>query len=220
MFSDIPAGNAAIRVAIAAGADLASNASLNTVGQSSTDRVVGFAGAYPDVTVPMGPIVQVRRDDSYRFLGGSFTGTEKFQYRCAYYITTDTPPQPSGANPNTIVPKLFAAVQDESGSPDAPPDSQPEPIGDPVPDSSNISEADVEQAAEGYENLMNDNLTDNIEVGGVAWGGEIAAPIALNATDDGPEALESASGSILEILAEAKEEAKEEAAKGEAAASN
>src|SRR5271170_243378 len=96
--SDIPGGNAACRVAIVAGADMAGDATLTGPGGTkgaSIDRVVGFAGIYPDNQVPLGPIVQVRRDDAYRLLGASLNGDEKVVWHCAYYITKDTPKQPT-----------------------------------------------------------------------------------------------------------------------------
>ena len=81
-----------------ANADLATDKTLTGPGGDNgaqIDRVVGFAGTYPDAKVPFGPVVQVRGDDSYRFLGASLAGPVKVVWRCAYYITKDTPKQPT-----------------------------------------------------------------------------------------------------------------------------
>lgn len=96
--TDIPGGKATCRVSIVAGADLASPSTLTGPAApdgSSIDRIVGFAGIYPDNRVPYGPIVQVRRDDAYRRLGASLKGDVQVAWHCAYYITKDTPKMPT-----------------------------------------------------------------------------------------------------------------------------
>ncbi len=87
--SDIPRSDTALRVAIAAGADKASEELLT--GQSKNgliDRVVGFAGSYTDNAIPFGPVVQGRRDDRYRVMDGGVDKKmgDNVVWRCAYYI--------------------------------------------------------------------------------------------------------------------------------------
>lgn len=112
MLPDIPGGNAACRVAIVADADKISDATLTGPGAQGgdksppIDRVVGFAGVYPDNNIPLGPVVQVRRDDSYRQMGADFRQDrgDKVIWRCAYYITMATP---TAATSPTLVPNKF-----------------------------------------------------------------------------------------------------------------
>ena len=153
---DIPGGNAASRVGIVAGADQATDTSLTGAGgnnNSVIDRVVGFGGTYTDNTVPIGPLVQVRRDDQYRFLGANFKGTIKVRWHCAYYITKDTPRLPSNPDPKNIFPGTFTLAP-EGGDPDHPAED---------PDT-------VE-----YDQLLDKNVDDNVAVanGVPAWGGNM-----------------------------------------------
>jgi hypothetical protein len=83
---------------------------------------VWFAGIYPDNNIPLGPVVQVRRDDSYRVLGKSLNDkTLQLAWHCAYYITKDMPKVPSAPTPYSKGPVDFH-LEAPTGSPDeAPP---------------------------------------------------------------------------------------------------
>ena len=166
---DIPGGNAACRVAIVAGADKADDATLTGpggFGGAQVDRVVGFAGIYPDNTIPLGPIVQVRRDDAYRRLGASLNGSVKVAWHCAYYITKDTPKQPTPAK--SPLSGGFNLLPDEGGNPDEAPAGQP---GEVIPDQSNSGE----QGGETYDQLLDKNVEDDVAVapGQESWGGMV-----------------------------------------------
>ena len=139
-----------------AGADEATDKSLTGAGPNKDapliDRVVGFAGTYTDNTVPIGTLVQVRRDDKYRFLGANFTGTPKVKWHCAYYITKETPKSPS--NPDTNTPFKGFALVPEGGNADLPEE-----------DPNSIE----------YDKLMDKNVDDNVAVANDVppWGGKI-----------------------------------------------
>lgn len=159
---DIPAQDSALRVAIVAGADTASNASLTTPpppppgvvttpsAMPQIDRVVGFAGCYPDVKIPLGPVVQVRRDDQYRQLGIDLNSTPQVVWRCAYYITKETPI--ASTSPKKELPKGGATL--EAGD-------EPEP---------HTLEDDFQ-----YEKLMDTNLDNEVPIveGAEPWGGQV-----------------------------------------------
>ena len=123
---DIPGGRATCRVSIVAGAGSASDAALTGpggAGGSNIDRVVGFAGVYPDNRVPYGPVLQVRRDNAYRRLGASLRGPVKVAWHCAYYITKATPvePTPHAKNATNGSPNSYRHVSNgksAQGSPD------------------------------------------------------------------------------------------------------
>lgn len=138
------------------------------------DRVVGFAGIYPDNTVPLGPVVQVRRDDSYRWMGGNLNGPgPKVGWYCAYYITKDTPKQVT--TPATNSAGVFTLVPE--GSPDE---------------------------GYSYDQMLDDNLGDEISVtkDGESWGGNLFGfDLQLDETqpeDDTP--LEAYNDSALDDL--------------------
>ncbi len=107
---------------IAAGADGASNNALTALGPDGniTDRVVGFAGSYPNSAAAFAPVVQVRRDDRYRILGGYSEGGQNVVWRCAYYITKDTPKAPSGDPSAASTPFNGMTLAAPAGSPDGP----------------------------------------------------------------------------------------------------
>lgn len=182
-----------MRVGIVEGADKAGNATLTGpggTGGADIDRVVGFAGVYPDNNIPLGPIVQVRRDDSYRLLGASYNQKDlpKVQWRCAYYITKETPKQPTPPAPVPVAASAKAGnftgsmslIADE-GNPDQP----PAPITDPAATTDPVATTDLgattDSATAGssvdtplnYDQLMDQNLPDDLLVAGKQWGGMV-----------------------------------------------
>lgn len=169
-----------------AGADKAGDATLTGpggIGGASVDRVVGFAGTYPDNNIPLGPIVQVRRDDAYRRLQASLNGPTKLVWHCAYYITKDTPNQP------TTIPggPSRAGLVPEEGNPDepaaggeAPATDQPAATDQPgAPDQSAATDQPAPEGdSEGnltYDQILDQNVSDDVAVveGAEPWGGMI-----------------------------------------------
>jgi hypothetical protein len=188
---DIPGGNAALRVGIVEGADRAGNATLTGPGGNGgaeIDRVVGFAGVFPDNTIPLGPIVQIRRDDAYRLLGASYNqpNLPKVQWRCAYYITKETPKQPT---PPVKVGGFSTMTLMGEGNPDEPPSAVGQGGDSPL----------------GYDQLMDQNLDDNVCVagketwGGMVFGFEFADTVKPTPEDD-TTALAPYSDSAIEEL--------------------
>jgi len=201
---DIPADDSALRVGIVEGADMASPNELTGPGGpggTSIDRVVGFAGTYPDPKVPFGPVVQVRRDDSYRLLAASYNDKTlpKVQFRCAYYITKETPKQPTppvapAAHAGSKMPAGGWTLMGEGGNPDEAPvgfeanASDPAPVDDqtattdpnsatnPADDSSEpvpFAGESVDHLT--YDQIMDLNVSDNASVlpNGPSWGGMV-----------------------------------------------
>ena len=151
-----------------AGADKADDDELTASSKGAKmDRVVGFAGSYLDPSVPVGPLVQVRRDDAYRFMGASLDGPVKVVWRCAYYITKDTPTQPT-TSAKAQFPGLFSlqdgmASPGESTSPD-----QPAPT-------DQASAGHGSEGTKSYDEVMDDNVGDNATGGANVepWGGMV-----------------------------------------------
>lgn len=139
-----------------------------------------------DNTIPIGLIVQVRRDDRYRCLARS---TQKgFSYFCAYYISKDTPKGPSGFTGG------FPLAQDDAGSLDQPPSTdQPATNGD-SDDDSKLN----------YDQMMDKNIEDNVQFApGATWEGNTFSFDAtqLDAGNDQDDPLSFAfSGSALDDL--------------------
>lgn len=176
-----------MRVAIVAGADQVGNNTLDVEGPSKADRVVGFAGVYPDVTLPFGPVIQVRRDDSYRCLGSDFSRPVKLTWRCAYYITRATPTGNTGLG----LPRRNLVA--DGGGPDEPPASEEEPpkLQDGTPDYSNYT----------YDQLLDANIDDKVVVGDTKWDGQaFGFKVGDFPPDESPNPPETYSGNILEEL--------------------
>ena len=149
---DIPGGRATCRVSIVAGAGSASDAALTGpggAGGSNIDRVVGFAGVYPDNRVPYGPVLQVRRDNAYRRLGASLRGPVKVAWHCAYYITKATPVEPTPHAKNAT-----------NGSPNS---------------YRHVSNGKSAQGSPDYDQILDQNVDNEVSVGfdGVPWGGMV-----------------------------------------------
>ena len=167
-----------------AGADTASDNSLTGAGgndKSSVDRVVGFAGTYTDNKVPIGPLVQVRRDDQYRLVGASYTDKVQLKWHLAYYITKDTPKVPSAA----IKPVAFDGgftLGAEGGDPD---------------------HSTKELDTDAYDQLLDQNVADTVPVveGGSAWGGLMFGFTTANVDPLGPDdALKPYNDSAIDEL--------------------
>lgn len=165
-------------------------------GKIEIDRVVGFAGVYPDPAIPFGPVVQVRRDDSYRLLAASYQDKKlpKVQFRCAYYITKETPTQPTPAvapsAPSTKIPYQGPTLMAEGGNPDEPPvmfgldEAVQAPLDNPPPSTDpNAASADLTTATDApseatepvpfagenvasltYDQIMDLNVSDDVEI--------------------------------------------------------
>jgi len=153
-FLDIPSGSVAFRCGIVQGAESASNGALDGHGKKDdpkafVDRPIGFGASY-EASTPIGPIVQVRRDDLYRVVGAWMPppGQGKgVAWHLAYYISKDTPAKPSA----DITPEPFHLDADQSTSGEHPRDSE----------------------TNEYDRLMDGNVEDDVQAveGEGAWGG-------------------------------------------------
>lgn len=136
------------------------------------DRVVGFAGTYIKPEIPLGPLVSVRRDDSYRALN-TFTsadGKEKVAWHCAYYITKEIPTKTSAGFSG-----FFNAAAEEDSPDEAPGDEQ--------------GEATVD-----YNAMMDNSIEDDVPItnssgswGGNVFGFTIADDVPAGNDQDGAE---------------------------------
>jgi hypothetical protein len=179
---DIPAGPSSCRVAIVAGADKATDTTLN--GQGGTkgetiDRVVGFAGVYPDNNIPLGPIVQVRRDDQYRRLAADLNrvnGAAQVAWHCAYYITKDTPKQPTTPANNSF--STWSLGEGTDGSPDQAAATNQASTTDQTSTADQTSataQTTGEEPPKTYDQVMDQNLGDDVPTaeGQAPWGGMV-----------------------------------------------
>lgn len=147
-----------------AGANTASNDSLNAnLGGHVVDRVVGFAASYADPAIPIGPIVQVRRDDTYRLLGASVQSGLKVAWRLAYYITKATP------RTNTSHSGLPAPLSRISSFADTDRERGPD---EPGPEDAPLNH---DKDSDAYDQLLDQNVADDVAVveGGDSWGGQL-----------------------------------------------
>jgi hypothetical protein len=161
------------------------------------DRVVGFAGIYPDNKVPLGPIVQVRRDDFYRVLGKSLNDPKlQLAWHCAYYITKDTPkaaaPDPKKDGNNPLKDGLF--LDGPAGNPDeAPPaDNGTQPA----------EERQDKPETTAYDAMMDENIADDVATvpDAVPYGGYLFGFTTEKLDQGTPEALAPFKNSAIDDL--------------------